>query len=119
MNKLYILWGILLVCLFGALTVFGKKYLEVKDYKDYEANLEESAKKYMGEHIGEYPKNDDLLYLTEEQLEEYIIEKVEIEDDECSGFIVISNSNTGYKYDSYIKCNNYETKNYENMKKIS
>ncbi len=119
MKKVMVMWFLLVILIFGVLTVFGFKYLKVKDYKNYEKNLKSVARRYMGEHVGEYPETGDLLYLNESELTQYNQNKIEIENDACIGFVVIQKGSAGYKYKSYIKCNKYTTKNYENMIKIS
>lgn len=112
MKKLLPIWIIIVVGIFSCLTIFGFKYKKVSKYIKLEESLKESGKRYMGEHVGEYPEKGKQITLDITKLNSYLVEDFEIDGKACSGYVEVSSS-YGYKYKAFIKCDNYITKNYK------
>lgn len=111
MKKIYIVWGFLIVLLLGLVAVFGMSYN--KEYKNLESTIEDVVAKYLGEHLNEYPTSGKAkIEITDVIKNDYSL-SLEVEDDKCEGYVIVSTASVGYKYEAFIKCNNYITKGYE------
>ena len=114
MKKLSIVWGILLVLIFGMLTAFGILYTKkVKPYKDMEKNLVDLTKKYVEIEFS-YTQNGEVTTITLEQLKAVsLIEELKHDDEVCKGYATIKKNGVAYEYKGYVKCNDYTTKGYQ------
>lgn len=109
MRKLTIIWGSILVVIFGLLIFLGFAWKEkVGAYKDVEEELKNIVIKYKDAATLE---NDSVKITLKELQEKKIIDKLSIED--CDGYVIIKKNGYVYDYIPYIKCNNYQTKGYE------
>ncbi len=114
MQKISIVWGLLLFVLVFGLTAIGIVYKNKSvKYKDLEKDLEEKTKQYV-ELKFLYPEDDDSIKITFDELKnEKIVNELKVEDDFCDGYVNITKENGVFKYKPYIKCNKYTTKNYK------
>lgn len=100
--------------LVGTLTYIGIKFEEkVKDYQILESDIEESAQIYMEVNKLELEYKEMVKIKTSKLLEDGILKSTSVNDDECSGYVVIRKKLKGFSYDAYIKCENYTTVDYE------
>ncbi|MDE5538997.1 MAG: hypothetical protein K2J20_00750 [Bacilli bacterium] len=113
-NKLFMIWGIIVVAIVALLTVLGFSLKKTeKIYSVLEKELVEKAEKYV-DVKALYPKDDGFttkVTLKELKENEYI-EELKIDDDVCDGYVIVSKDMV-FKYKAYIKCNKYTTNGYE------
>lgn len=114
MNIYLVIWVIIIVILVALLTVFGFLYKDKnKIYKELENKIVEAEKKYVDAKFL-YPQGNQVLKTKIEELKnEKYLEDTKVNDEDCTGYIEVYLDGTVYKYKSYIKCDNYETKGYE------
>lgn len=114
MQTVSIIWGLVLFLIVASLTTVGFIYKnKIKKYEEIEKKLELSAKQYV-EMKFLYPEKNNNIKITYNELKnEKVIDNISVDDKECDGFTIVSENNKIYKYKTYIKCDNYETKNYE------
>ena len=115
MKVISVLWGALLIGCLGVLTFLGFK-LKDKDlkYRELEKKLENAAEKYV-EAYSYYPQGEDKLKITWDDLvSSDIIKKEDLDEDQCTdAYVVVYLKDMVYEFDSYLKCENYTTKNYK------
>lgn len=112
---LFIIWGILVVIIVGLLTTMGF-ILQHKNEKYYELEekLIESATEYITDKII-LEEKEMLILDTEQLIEEGYLDALEVENDTCSGYIIIEN-NSSYEYSPFITCSHYTTLDYAKNK---
>ena len=113
MRIISIIWGMILFSIVFLLTAFGFVYKnKIKKYEELENTLEEKVKQYVEEKFL-YPEDDKKLKITFKELkEEGKMSELKADDEECDGYTIVNNNGQVFKYQTYIKCNNYQTKNY-------
>ncbi len=114
MKKMYILWGMIVVGLFTLLLIFGFSYKnKVAVYKDLEQKLVKAEMRYIDEKFL-YPDEKQSLK-TEASLliEGGYLTNLEVNDEKCDGYAIISKNKTVFDYKAYIKCPKYKTKGYQ------
>lgn len=117
MKKMVVCWVILVVGLVGVLTYIGFTYEKsVSEYKTLEADMVEAADTYVNINnlniLGE-----EKVIITDEQLKESdLIKNMNIEDDECKGYVEIKKSINKTEYKAYISCRDYTTEGYTKQK---
>lgn len=111
MKKIIIVWTIILVCIVSGLTYFGIRVKENTIYELMEEEIVKQAKKYMSD-IEIKPELNELRKIDVDELKDKGYDP-KLEHD-CIGYIIISNTDDGYKYNPYIKCEKYMTKDYKN-----
>ena len=112
-NKLFIIWGVVVVVVIALLTTLGFIMKgKLSDYVKLEDKLETSVKKYVDAKFL-YPTGSDTIKITSSELiaNDYL-DELKFEDDICEGYVIVS-YNGVYNYDTYIKCNNYKTTGYK------
>lgn len=111
MRKITIAWTLLLIVIFAGLTLIGFRIKKETINTLMEEEIIKQAEKYLGLYTREFPTLGNEKKITVDEL----IEKgydPKLESD-CNGYVIIKNTEMGYKYHSYIKCPNYMTKNYQ------
>mgnify|MGYP003295391319 CR=1 FL=1 len=84
------------------------------NYHKLEESLETSAKEYYSanfdiEKVGEIP----LMTITSKTLiEKEYLDSLETNNEMCTGYVNIKNNEGSLSYDSYIKCDSYQTEGY-------
>lgn len=111
MKKIIIVWTIILVCIVSGLTYFGIRVKENTIYELMEKEMVKQAKKYMS-NIEIKPELNELRKIDVDELKDKGYDP-KLESD-CHGYVIISNTEDGYKYTPYIKCEKYMTKDYGN-----
>lgn len=112
-NKLFIVWGVIVMVLIGLLTYLGFFINKVdRDYKEVEDALKMAAEGYV-DVKSLYPKEDQVFKVTLDVLRsEGVLEKLEHEGDTCDGYVEVKLLEV-YKFTPYIKCGKYTTKGYK------
>lgn len=113
LRRISIIWGLLLLIIFGALTFFALKWKAKTDpYFDLEKTLISKTKSYYeSEHS--YPAKGQSVKVTFDELKNAnLIEELKVNDDNCEGYVKVENNGV-IEYKAYIKCNNYTTKDYD------
>ena len=113
LKTISIVWGLIIIVLFGTLTFFALRWKnQVYPYTELEEQLITTTKKYY-ESKYQYPAAGESKYISLDELKENnLIESLKKDDDECNGFVKVTMNNV-IEYKSYIKCNNYTTKDYD------
>ncbi len=117
MKKMVICWIILIVGLVGVLTYIGFTYENsVNEYKSLEADLIESADAYM--NINNINLSlDEYLVITDELLREAdLIKVLNVDSDECTGYVEVKKNINKTDYKAYISCKDYQTEGYTQQK---
>lgn len=117
MKKTVILMTIIAVLTTGALLYIGTKTTKNnKPYKALEADLVEAAVGYVTNKELKLSLNETLHITSDTLLDEIYIKKMNVEDDECVGYVLAKKGPTNIDYKAYIKCGKYETVDYEKNK---
>ncbi len=110
---LFAIWGVIVVIVIGLLTTLG--FILKNRYETYhvlEEKIIESAKDYAFEHVFFDPEDSEVTVTSEELIHLDYLDNLEVNDDVCSGYVVIRNEDVK-EYDAYITCSVYTTKGYE------
>ncbi len=111
---LFIIWAIIVLILICLLTALGfileNKY---EKYRVLEDKLVNSAKEYAHSEI--LLDEGEVTVTTEELIELEYLDSLEVDDDVCQGYVVITNNGT-YEYTPYITCKDYTTRNFSENK---
>ncbi len=111
MKKITIVWTIVLIIIVAGLTVIGLKIKNDNATNFMEDALVEQAEKYLGLYPGLFPPRGESITLKSEKLaSDGYDAKLE---ENCTGYVTVDNTNSGFKYKAYIKCPDYTTKGYE------
>lgn len=116
MKKMVVCWVILVVGLVGVLTYIGFSYEKsINDYKALEADMVEAADTYININnintLGE-----ESLIITDTLLTEANLINMQVDNDECNGYVEIKKSVNKTTYKAYISCKEYETDGYTSQK---
>lgn len=108
------IWGSILFLLVAGLTGIGFVYKnKIKKYEELESKLEESIKAYVDQKFI-YPDEGKNIKVTYQELKSNdAIDNLNNEDEECDGYGIVLHDGNIFKYQTYIKCNDYKTKNYD------
>ncbi len=113
MQMISVVWGLLLFLIVAGLTAIGIVYKkESKEYMNFESIIATASKDYI-EKKGFYPENDSITIKTEELLEEKLIESLQVKEQECIGYVIVTNKDGKDTYKPYIKCGKYKTRGYK------
>lgn len=117
MKIISIIWGMFLVTLFIVITAFALKFKNnSKKYLELANEFSKKAQKYV-EDNNLYPEKDSILKISRNDLiNNNYLEKLEIDDDKCDGFVIVNNKEI-YEYKAYLKCDKYISAKYEKMEK--
>ena len=115
LNRIAILWGILLIIVFGVLTFFGLQWkAKTSGYFALETKIVDATKSYYTKDHS-YPEEGNSVYITLDNLkEDNIIDDLSYNDDECDGFVIVKHDKV-ITYTGYIKCHNYKSKDYDKL----
>ena len=114
MKRLTIVWGIVMFIIFCSLTAFGFFYkAKTSVYKELEEKLKMAEQKYVNDYFL-FPKGKDVLKTHKEELiENGYLDNLNLEDEECDGYVTVTDTGTIFNYKAYIKCNTYTTNGYK------
>lgn len=110
---LFAIWAVIVVIVIGLLTTLG--FILKNRYETYhvlEEKIIESAREYAFHHVFFDPEDSEVVVTSEELIELGFLDNLEVNDDECTGYVVIRNEDVK-EYDGYITCSVYTTKGYE------
>ncbi len=110
MKRIAIVWTITLLIIVAGLTVIGFKIKKDNIGDLSEDALVEQTKKYLGYYTNLYPTKGKSITLTYEKLKDEGYD-AKLEDD-CTGYVVIENTDMGFTYKAYVDCPEYRTKGY-------
>ena len=113
---LFAIWAVIVVIIIGLLTALGfvikNKY---EKYSVLEEKLIESAKDYAYDHVFFDPEDSYVIVTSLELVELGYLDELKLEDDECSGYVIIRNEEVK-EYEAYITCQAYTTDVYKRQK---
>lgn len=113
MKKMIICWIVLVGGLVGVLTYIGFNYEEsVSSYKSLEADLVEYADTYININNINLAIDEKLIITDEKMREDSLIQNMDIDSDECTGYVEVKKSINKTNYKAYIKCRDYVTEGY-------
>lgn len=114
MKKISIVWGMGILTLFILLTLFGIMYKQKSSgYKELEKKLVEAEKKYADAHFV-YPDAGEIEKTEAETLiKEGFLDHLKINEEECTGYAIVTHESMVYEYKGYVKCDKYTTKGYK------
>lgn len=113
MQKLGIIWGIVVVLLVVLLTVFGFVYKnKTSVYKELEDKIVEAGKKYVDAHFLYPESHKEAKILVEDMISEGYMDELKTEDVSCKGYLIVSHKTTVFDYKGYVSCGDYKTKGY-------
>ena len=114
-TKIYfILFTITLVLLTALITTNN---IRIKPYRNLEKDVINAMEKYYGQdtNLKKLPQKEKKVKITIDELKDFGIEiNTNINDDTCTGYGIVTGLAVSHKYQSFIKCNKYISKNYEN-----
>ncbi|MDD2409341.1 MAG: hypothetical protein PHD03_01305 [Bacilli bacterium] len=104
-------YAIVIILVLG-LTVIGLN-LKAKnqDYYDLEKRIEESAKLYYSQFPDKFPSKETTI-TSDKLIEINFLKNMKLLNDECKGYVVVTKVYMYYEYAPYVKCKNYETKDF-------
>jgi len=111
MKKITIVWTIILVVIVAGLTVIGFKFKKDNINNIMEDALVEQAERYLGLYPGLFPTLGNSKTFTAQELKDEGYD-AGLEEENCEGYIVVENTNGGFKYHPYVKCPDYTTEGY-------
>lgn len=113
---LFALWAILVIIIMVLLTVMGFVLKNRSEkYGELESKLLDSATEFALDRVLFDSDDAEFIVTSEELIKLGYLDSLEMEEDSCSGYVVIKN-NGAYQYESYITCDNYTTHNYTEKK---
>lgn len=114
MKKMIAIWLFLALGLFGTLYFIGINFNKAyKDYRALEADMTEAASIYITVNKIKLKIGEKLTIKDKELKENNLLPTMNIEDDECKGYVLVKKTYDNYEYDAYIKCKNYTTVDYK------
>ena len=114
MKKITIAMTISAVFLVGMLTAYGFLFSEkISGYTTLEADLEEAAQMYFDTEKIKLSSGQTMRLKASTLLELNLISELNVDKDECKGYVIANKKISNYTYKGYIKCSNYTTKGYE------
>ena len=108
---LFAIWAIIVVIIIALLTALGfildNRY---EKYRTLEEKLETSAREYAMDNVLLNEEDGEYIVTSEELIEAGYLDNLEVDDNVCTGYVVV------YQYEAYITCRQYTTKNYDEKK---
>ena len=118
MNKTTKIYIILIAVILTLLTtLITGNNIRTKPYRKLEKKVINAMEKYYGQdtNLKKLPSKDKKTKITIEELRNFGIDiNTTIKNDTCTGYGIVTGLAVSYKYEAFIKCNEYITKNYKN-----
>ncbi len=113
MKQISIIWGIIIFSILITLIITSLMYKQrIKKYDALADSLEVAAREYVAKE-SLYPEANETIKVTTAQInQEKQNINLQINNDQCQGFVIVFKEKSVIKYKPYIKCPNYSTKNY-------
>jgi hypothetical protein len=113
MRKLMIPWIFIMIMLVGGLTFIGfYQASRYGAYRDLERRLENAARSYLGQFPDRHP-NTSKVITSNYLMNEDFLDNLKIEDNQCTGYVIVTRRGRFYNYGAYIKCDNYTTRGFD------
>lgn|SRR5574344_531087 len=90
------------------ITSSKNNYTSNISYSDIEANMVKASKNYITDNDIILLEDDTLVISLDKLVNNNYMDKVTIDNNKCSGYVVINNT-----YSAYLKCSNYKTLGYD------
>lgn len=114
MKKMMIVWFIIAVSLVGILTFIGFQYQKsINKYKTLENDLVESADIYIKNSEINLKSGESIKITSKKLIENKFIDSLNIDDEDCEGYVIVKKSLHNYDFKAYIKCEKYTTPEYD------
>lgn len=114
-TKIYfVLFTITLIFLTALISINN---IRTKPYRKLEKEVVKSMEKYFGQdtNLKKLPQKDAKVKITIDELKSFGLNiNTKVKNDNCSGYGIVTGLSVSHKYNAYIKCSKYTTKNYEN-----
>ncbi len=112
MKKILIIWFLISLLLVGGLTFIGINLKSKnKEYYELEDRIRNAAKDYYAQYPNELPINE--VIITDEKLIEHnFLNNLNYNNEICRGYVLVKKTYLLHDYIPFIKCSNYNTKNY-------
>ena len=111
MKKLTIVWTIFLIVIVASLTIFGLCMKNAEKSNIMEESLTKKSEQYLNLFVSKYPRLGNQIKITSEELIEAGYNP-DLNAD-CTGYVIVKNTNMGFKFYPYVKCLDYKTDGYE------
>lgn len=112
MKKILITWIIISVLLVGGLTYIGMNLkIKNKDYYEIEERLTEAAKDYYSQYAEKLPAKEGFI-TSNTLMESDFLSNLNYKNEKCTGYVKVTKTYLLHEYKSFIKCNDYTTKKY-------
>ena len=114
-TKIYII--LIAITLTILTTLISINNIRTKPYRNLEKEVINAMEKYYGQdtNLKKLPQKDKKAKINIDELKEFGINiNTKIKNDTCTGYGIVTGLAVSHKYESFIKCNEYITKNYEN-----
>lgn len=117
MKKMVVCWIILVGGLVGVLTYIGFTYEKsVSAYKTLEADMVEAADAYIKINNINILGEENYIIKDENLKESDLMKDMNIDGDECKGYVEIKKNINKTEYKAYISCRDYTTEGYTSQK---
>jgi len=110
MKRMIIAWTLLILIIFTGLTFIGFRIKKETINDLMEEELVKQTEKYLGLYTNLYPTLGNQIKITAEKLSDEGYD-ANLETN-CTGYVIIKNTEFGFKYKAYIKCPEYTTKGF-------
>lgn len=111
MKKVTIIWTISIVVIIVGLTFIGFHIKDDKVSNIMEESIVEKTQKYLNLYVKLYPTLNNEKKITVDELIDAGYNPNLNKD--CTGYVIVKNTNMGFTYHAYVKCPDYVTKDYQ------
>lgn len=114
MQKISIIWGMLLISLFAVLITVSVKYKQkMKKYDEVKTILEKKTREYVNDK-SLYPVQSEYIKIVYGELNDQgYLKELSVDDEECDGYVIVEYNGDIFIYDTYITCPNYTSRGYD------
>ena len=114
MKIMTIIWGMMVVSIVMVLTFIGFTYnKKLKDYQAFEDKLTKACEKYVDENKLINEENKKLKINIKDLKKEGYIDKLEVNNNKCKGYVNVTETTKDISYEAFIDCGKYKTEGYQ------
>lgn len=114
MKSMTIIWGMMIVSIVGVLTFIGFTYnKKLKDYQAFENKLVKVCEKYVDDNKLINEETKKLKVNIKDLKTDKYIEKLEVNDNKCVGYVTVIETKSNIEYEAFIDCGKYKTEGYK------
>lgn len=111
MKRIILVWTLVAVAMIASLTIIFFKFKEKEINNLNEQAIKKMAETYLNTYSGEFPNRGKSKKIT---LDTLIEKKHDPKLEEgCDGYVIVENTEMGFKFTPYIKCPDYTTEGYK------